>query len=123
MTTAGPRKQLPKMISDYLEGAALDGTTMRANEDRFDALMLRQRSMVDLRGLTTSTTVLGHSLAIPLMVAPVGMLTIFHPVRTRPWPELRSREGSIFIPNGWTGCSLEEVARVAPDNLWAQIAF
>jgi len=31
------------MISDYLEGGALDETTMRANEDRFDALMLRQR--------------------------------------------------------------------------------
>ena len=68
------RKQLPKMISDYLEGGALDETTMRANEDRFDALMLRQRSMVDLRGLNTSTTVLGHSLALPLMVAPMGML-------------------------------------------------
>ncbi len=117
------RKQLPRMISDYLEGGALDETTMRANEDRFDALMLRQRSMVDLRGLTTSTTVLGHSLAMPLMVAPMGMLTIFHPGSDPAVARAAVRAGSIFIHSAWAGCSLEEVAKVAPGNLWAQIAF
>ncbi len=117
------RRQLPRMISDYLEGGALDETTMRANEEQFDALMLRQRSMVDVTGINTSTTVLGHSLAMPLMVAPMGMLTIFHPGSDPAVARAAVRAGSIFIHSAWAGCSLEEVARVAPDNLWAQVAF
>ncbi|MBT2532928.1 alpha-hydroxy-acid oxidizing protein [Arthrobacter sp. ISL-48] len=117
------RKHLPKMISDYLEGGALDETTMRANEDRLNALMLRQRSLVDVSDVDTSTTVLGHSLALPLMVAPMGMLTIFHPGSDPAVARAAVGAGSIFIHSAWAGCSLEEVARVAPNNLWAQIAF
>jgi L-lactate dehydrogenase (cytochrome) len=117
------RKHLPRMISDYLEGGALDETTMRANEERFDALMLRQRSMVDVSSLNTSTTVLGRPLAMPLMVAPMGMLTIFHPGSDPAVARAAVRAGSIFIHSAWAGCSLEEVAKVAPDNLWAQVAF
>jgi L-lactate dehydrogenase (cytochrome) len=111
------------MISDYLEGGALDEITMRANEEHFDALMLRQRSMVDVTGMDTSTTVLGRSLAMPLMVAPMGMLTIFHPGSDPAVARAAVRAGSIFIHSAWAGCSLEEVAKVAPDNLWAQVAF
>lgn len=117
------RKQLPRMISDYLEGGALDETTMRANEERFDALMLRQRSLVDVAGMDTSTTVLGRPLAMPLMVAPMGMLTIFHPGSDPAVARAAVRAGSIFIHSAWAGCSLEEVAKAAPDNLWAQVAF
>ena len=117
------RRHLPRMISDYLEGGALDETTMRANEERFDALMLRQRSMVDTTNMNTSTTVLGRPLAMPLMVAPMGMLTIFHPGSDPAVARAAVRAGSIFIHSAWAGCSLEEVAKVAPDNLWAQVAF
>jgi L-lactate dehydrogenase (cytochrome) len=117
------RKRLPKMISDYLEGGALDETTMRANEERLNALMLRQRTLVDLTHMDTSTTVLGHSLAMPLMVAPMGMLTMFHPGSDPAVARAAVRAGSIFIHSAWAGCSLEEVAKVAPDNLWAQVAF
>ena len=117
------RKHLPKMISDYLEGGALDETTMRANEERFDALMLRQRSLVDLTGMNTTTTVLGRPLTMPLMVAPMGMLTIFHPGSDPAVARAAVRAGSIFIHSAWAGCSIEEVAKAAPDNLWAQVAF
>lgn len=117
------RKQLPRMISDYLEGGALDETTMRANEERFNALMLRQRSLVDVTAMNTSTTVLGRPLAMPLMVAPMGMLTIFHPGSDPAVARAAVRAGSVFIHSAWAGCSLEEVAKVAPDNLWAQVAF
>lgn len=119
----GSRKRLPRMISDYLEGGALDETTLRANEERLNAVMLRQRTLVDLTNLDTSTTAMGHSLAMPLMVAPMGMLTIFHPGSDPAVARAAVRAGSIFIHSAWAGCSLEEVAKVAPENLWAQVAF
>lgn len=117
------RKHLPKMIFDYLEGGALDETTMRANETQLNALMLRQRSLVDVSGIDTSTTVLGQSLDLPLMVSPMGMLTIFHPGSDPAVARAAVKAGSIFIHSAWAGCSLEEVIKVAPNNLWAQVAF
>jgi len=117
------RKHLPKMISDYLEGGALDETTMRANESKFNSLMLRQRSLVDVSGVNTSTSVLGQTLNLPLMVSPMGMLTIFHPGSDPAVARAAVKAGSIFIHSAWAGCSLEEVVKIAPENLWAQIAF
>lgn len=114
---------LPKMIMDYLEGGALDEITVRANKEHLDALMLRQRSMIDLSGLSTSTTVLGQQLDIPLIVSPMGMLTIFHPGSDPAVAKAAVEAGSIFIHSAWAGCSLEEVVPVAGERLWAQIAF
>lgn len=117
------RKHLPKMISDYLEGGALDEITVKANETQLNALKLRQRSMVDVSNIDTSTQVLGHHIDLPLMVSPMGMLTIFHPGSDPAVARAAAKAGTIFIHSAWAGCSLEEVAAIVPDNLWAQIAF
>jgi len=117
------RKHLPKMISDYLEGGALDETTTRSNQAQLNALMLRQRLLVDVSGIDTSTTVLGQSLDLPLMVSPMGMLTIFHPGSDPAVARAAVKAGSIFIHSAWSGCALEEVVKAAPNNLWAQVAF
>ncbi|WP_125616860.1 alpha-hydroxy acid oxidase [Specibacter cremeus] len=116
------RQKLPKMIYDYLEGGALDEITTRANRVQLDALLLRQRSLVDVSAIDTSTSVLGQHIDVPLMVSPMGMLTIFHPGSDLAVARAAARAGTIFIHSAWSGCSLEEVVRVAP-NLWAQIAF
>lgn len=117
------RKHLPRMISDYLEGGALDEITMKANEAQLNRLQLRQRSMVDVSNIDTSTGVLGQRIDLPLLVSPMGMLTIFHPGSDPAVARAAIKAGTIFIHSAWAGCSLEEVAKVAPGNLWAQIAF
>ena len=117
------RKKLPKMISDYLEGGALDEITLKANEAQLNRLQLRQRSMIDVANIDTSTTVLGQNIDLPLMVSPMGMLTIFHPGSDPAVARAAVRAGTIFIHSAWAGCSLEEVMKVAPEHLWAQMAF
>ncbi|ALG28495.1 hypothetical protein AOZ07_05460 [Glutamicibacter halophytocola] len=111
------------MITDYLDGGALDEITTRANRESLDALMLRQRSMVDLSDLRTDATVLGQQIDLPLIVAPMGMLTIFHPGSDPAVARAAVNAGSIFIHSAWAGCALEEVAPIAGDKLWAQVAF
>lgn len=117
------RWHLPKMITDYLDGGALDEITARANRESLDALMLRQRSMVDLSELSTEATVLEQPVDFPLLVAPMGMLTIFHPGSDLAVARAAVIAGSIFIHSAWAGCALEEVAPIAGDKLWAQVAF
>ncbi|MDA1097310.1 MAG: alpha-hydroxy-acid oxidizing protein, partial [Chloroflexi bacterium] len=45
----------------------------------FDRLAFRPRVLVDVSQIDTSTTLLGHGLRIPVMLAPVGGLQRFTP--------------------------------------------
>lgn len=117
------KKRLPKMVFDFLEGGALDELTLRTNQTQFEALLLRQRALVDVAGIDTTTTVLGQKLSFPLMVSPMGLLTTFHPSADLAVARAAAQAGSIFIHSAWSGCSLEDVVREAPHNTWAQISF
>lgn len=63
---------------DYLVGAAETETTMLRNRLALDSLALRPRVLRDVRDIDTRTTLLGHTLRIPLLLAPVGSLQSFN---------------------------------------------
>ena len=52
---------------------------MRRNRHGLDRLALRPRVLRDVARIDTSTTFLGHKLAIPVMMAPVGSLALIDP--------------------------------------------
>lgn len=117
------RRKLPAMIYDYLEGGALDELTAQANRTSLDALLMRQRNFVDLTGLSTATTVLGDRVSLPLLVSPMGMLTIFHPGSDVAVARAAATAGSIYVHSAWAGCSIEEVVESTTATVWAQVAF
>jgi isopentenyl diphosphate isomerase/L-lactate dehydrogenase-like FMN-dependent dehydrogenase len=63
----------------YYAGGAGDEITLRDNVDAYRRWQLRPRVLVDVAGCTTSTTVLGHELSMPLLVAPVAFQRVAHP--------------------------------------------
>ena len=117
------RRKLPKMIYDYLEGGALDESTLRANRAGLDRLLLRQRNFVDLTGLDTSTSLLGRHVELPLLVSPMGMLTIFDPGSDVAVAKAAAAAGSIFVHSAWAGCSIEEVVGSTSATVWAQVGI
>lgn len=117
------RRKLPKMIYDYLEGGALDESTLRANRASLDGLLLRQRNFVDLTGLDTSTSLLGTRVELPLLVSPMGMLTIFDPGSDVAVANAAAAAGSIFVHSAWAGCSIEEVVASTSATVWAQVGI
>lgn len=117
------KRKLPTMIYDYLEGGALDESTVRANRSSLDGLLLRQRNFVDLTGLDTGTTLLGSDVRLPLLVSPMGMLTIFNPGSDIAVAAAAASAGSIFVHSAWAGCSIEEVVESTPATVWAQVGI
>jgi lactate 2-monooxygenase len=72
------RKAMPSEAFAYIAGGAGTGATMRANRDGFDRWRIVPRM---LRGALTrdlATEVLGTELRAPVMLAPVGVLSIIH---------------------------------------------
>jgi isopentenyl diphosphate isomerase/L-lactate dehydrogenase-like FMN-dependent dehydrogenase len=62
----------------YMAGGAGDERTLRWNREAFSRLRLRPRVLVDVSSVTTSTTVLGTPVSMPVLVAPMAFQAIAH---------------------------------------------
>src|SRR5215218_5374159 len=67
------RQRLPRQLFDYVDGGAYEEATMRANVADLEALLLRQVVMRDVSTRDPSVEVLGEQLAMPIVLAPVGL--------------------------------------------------
>ena len=73
------RKRLSDGVWDYLIGAAETESTFRRNRAALDALAFRPRVLRDVEHLDTRVEILGQSLSIPVLLAPIGSLQDLDP--------------------------------------------
>src|SRR4030081_3693320 len=67
-------RKVPKAFFDYADRGSYAEETLRANRDDLQAIKFRQRILVDVSKRDLSTTILGEPAALPLILAPVGLL-------------------------------------------------
>ena len=104
------RRHLSQGPWDYLVGASESETTMRRNRLAFDRVAFRPRVLVDVSTVDLSTTFLGHSLRIPVMLAPVGSLQAFIPGGGADVTKAAGEFGTVHVVSSVTEPSLEEIA-------------
>ena len=74
------RRNLSTGLWDHLSGGSDSETTLIRNRQALDALALRQRVLMDVSAIDTTTTLLGQTLSSPVFLAPVGaFLGLAHP--------------------------------------------
>src|SRR5262249_60492907 len=73
------RNRLPANIWDYLIGGADTETTVRRNRLALDSVAFRPRVLRDVSKIDVTGKLLGRTLRIPVMLAPVGSLESFDP--------------------------------------------
>ena len=73
------KRRLPRVVFDYIDGGADAEVTLRENCRAFEDVVLRPRSAVATKSCDLSTTVLGHKLSLPVLLAPVGSSRMFWP--------------------------------------------
>jgi glycolate oxidase len=66
------QRSLSRVLWDTLCGGSDSEATLRRNRMALDSLTLRQRVLVDVADMDTTTTLLGETLRIPVFIAPVG---------------------------------------------------
>src|SRR5207245_8862261 len=64
---------------DYLAGGAETETTLRRNRQALDSIAFRPRVLCDVSKVDTTATLLGRTLRLPIMLAPVGSIETFTP--------------------------------------------
>jgi L-lactate dehydrogenase (cytochrome) len=71
-------RRLPPSVFDYIEGGAEDEVSLRRNRSSFDDWSFVPRWGA-IENLDLSTTILGASTALPLLLSPTGGTRLFHP--------------------------------------------
>lgn len=95
--------------------------TVRRNRAAFDRLALMPRVLRGVSDRDLCTTFLGHRLSLPVMLAPVGSIGMFHPDGAQPPARVADRVGTISFVATNASPSLEEVRAVCKGPLIFQL--
>jgi len=115
------RRRLPSPLFDFLDGGGEDEWTLRRNIAAFDDWCLLPRTLVDVAEIDTTTTVLGHKIDWPVMLAPTGMSRVFHNDGEMAIARAAAKAGTIYTLSTMSTYSMEEVAGAAPAPKWFQV--
>src|SRR5438046_2060321 len=115
------KHRLPRVVFDYIDGGAEDEWTLRANCRAFEAVTLRPRCAVATSTCNLRTTVLGTSLSMPMILAPVGSCWVMKPRGEEAAARAAGRSGIIYTLPTLSGCRLEDVAAASGAPVWYQL--
>ncbi len=115
------RRRLPRQLFDYVDGGAYDEATMRANVSDLQQVLLRQVVMRDVSVRDTKVEVLGQELALPVILAPVGLAGMMAQRAEVQAARAAERAGTAFIESTVSICSIEEVAKATTRPPWFQL--
>jgi L-lactate dehydrogenase (cytochrome) len=113
------RRRLPKILFDYVDGAAYAEQTLAANTADFQALRLRQRILKDVSKISLKTELFGQALTMPLLLGPIGMAGMYARRGETQAARAAKAAGIPFCLSSLTICDVDEVAKVEPP--WFQL--
>jgi isopentenyl diphosphate isomerase/L-lactate dehydrogenase-like FMN-dependent dehydrogenase len=106
----------------YFAGGAGDEVTLRENVAAFERRKLRPRVLVDVRSVSTATTVLGTEIALPILIAPLALQRMAHPDGELATARAAAAAGTVMCLSTAATFRPAEVAAAAPDGArWFQV--
>jgi isopentenyl diphosphate isomerase/L-lactate dehydrogenase-like FMN-dependent dehydrogenase len=115
------RRRLPRVVFDYIDGGAEDERTLRANCRAFEEVTFRPRCAVATPACDPRVSVLGASLSIPVVLAPVGSSRLMYPRGEEAAAGAAGAAGIAYALSTLSGCRLEDVAAASKGPLWYQL--
>ncbi|MGF6108837.1 FMN-dependent L-lactate dehydrogenase LldD [Pseudomonas sp. ADAK2] len=115
------RRKLPRFLFDYIDGGAYAEHTLRANSADLTGISLRQRILKNVETLSLETTLFNQPLAMPIILAPVGLTGMF--ARRGEVQAVRAAEnkGIPLCLSTVSVCSIEEVSAQSQQSIWFQL--
>ena len=106
----------------YFVGGAGDEVTLRDNLAAFERRKLRPRVLVDVRNVSTATTVLGTEVALPILIAPLALQRMAHPDGEVATARAAAAAGTIMCLSTASTTRPADVAAAAPEaTRWFQV--
>ena len=115
------RSTLDAVAWCYIESGSGNEQTLRANITAFERLWLRPRMLVPMETLSLNTTVLGTSISLPIMAAPIGFQQLVHSEGEIASVRGTGQARTLYVASSSATTSLENIAAAATGPLWFQL--
>lgn len=115
------RRKLPRFLFDYIDGGAYAEHTLRANSADLTGISLRQRILKNVETLSLETTLFDQPLAMPIILAPVGLTGMFARRGEVQAVKAAQNKGIPLCLSTVSVCSIEEVATQTRQSIWFQL--
>ncbi len=115
------KRVLPHVVFDYIDGAADDEHTMRANREAFFDYALVPRMARGSVHPDVSTDLAGCDLSLPVLLAPCGLVRAMHPAGGPGVARAAKNQGTVSVLSTVAGNAVEEVCAAAPGSVWFQL--
>ncbi len=114
-------RRLPRQFFDYIDGGSFDETTLAENRLAFQRHALRQRVLQDVSEINTRCELLGDTLALPLVLAPVGLAGCY--ARRGEVQALKAAHNKHvpFCLSTVSICSIDELHAAQAGSFWFQL--
>jgi L-lactate dehydrogenase (cytochrome) len=108
-------------VFDYLDGGAEAEVTLAGNCRAFGQVTLRPRSAVATPACDLRTTVLGTTLDLPFLLAPLGSSRMFYPNGEAAAARAAGKAGTSYVVSTLSGTRLEDVKAATSGPAWYQV--
>jgi len=105
----------------YISQGVDDELTLRANEEGYKNLHLRAHRLVDVSRVDISTTLFGHSLPSPIIMAPVGGLGMAHSEGDKEAARGLRNTGHKMIMSTAATFGIEDIVEARGEAVWYQL--
>lgn len=112
---------MPRLIFDFIEGAAGRETSAARNTRRFDDILLQPRVMADVRDRSLKTQLLGRNYDLPFGIAPMGMCNLACPDADARLGVLGKQRNLPVCLSSAASSTIEEMREWAGENAWFQL--
>lgn len=118
---AAAQSCLPPFLFQYIDGGAFSEHTLRRNVSDLSDIPLRQRVLRDMSELDLSTQLFGEHLAMPLVLAPVGLTGMYARRGEVQAARAAASRGIPFTLSTVSVCPIEEVVPAIDRPMWFQL--
>lgn len=115
------RRRMPRLIFDFIDGAAGTEGGLALNQAALAALRLMPRVLVDVTRQELGKTLFGRDWDLPFGIAPMGMCDLAWPGTDRAFAAEAKRRGLPVTVSTASSTPLEEMQRLAGGNAWFQL--
>ena len=116
------RKRVPKVVFDYVEGAALSEISVTRSSNAFDRVELTPKILKDVSNLETASLILGKSVDLPIIFAPTGYTRLMHHTGEIAACKVAEENNLIYSLSTVGTTSPEELAVAVPNSRrWFQL--
>ncbi|QEM82787.1 alpha-hydroxy acid oxidase [Halomonas binhaiensis] len=117
------QRRLPNFVFEYLQGGADDERALQHNRAVFDDYRFMPRTLTRVGPRDLSTTLMGKSHALPLVIGPTGYNGMLSRDGDIKLATAASRANIPFVLSNVATTSLEDIAALEGLNAWMQIYF